>query len=536
MLDFCLHMAAPIHSAARKPLIAMLAAALAVSVASCRRVAEPAPTRPLILLAVDGADWRVVERLWQDDRLPHLEELAARGVAAPLETFHHASPVIWTTVATGVLPDVHGISEFVVPTARGDQPVASSLRRVPALWNMLTASERRVAVVGWWATWPVEEVNGVIISDRAVHEIPDRVWPPDRLASFETELAALRAEERETGPPSMLEADRVLARAAVGLAGEGYDLLLVYLRGVDISCHFHWRAVTTDAVVGADAGHLAAERELVFREYELVDHTLGELVAASEGAANVIVMSDHGFDALEGETVRIRLDFDAVLERLGFLTRDVDGVDFARTELFSYASPERSPVKKVRFALAGREDGGTVTAAGRSAIRGRLEAALATASYAGGAPAFAVRDAIAREQRQGADFVVEVLSDGARRPLMVAGAPLRDAILAINHLSGTHGRKTKGVFIAAGPDIDPPAEAPGLRVVDIPPTVLFALGLPVAEDFAGRARTEIFTECFRRNHPLRTIPTWGQPTEGENRASDVDEELLEQLRALGYIE
>ena len=70
----------------------------------------------------------------------------------------------------------------------------------------------------------------------------------------------------------------------------------------------------------------------------------------------------------------------------------------------------------------------------------------------------------------------------------------------------------------------------------VAPTVLCAIGLPVATDFAGRARTEIFTEGFRRTHPLQTIPTWGTPTQGGNRASAVDEELVDQLRALGYIE
>ena len=73
------------------------------------------------------------------------------------------------------------------------------------------------------------------------------------------------------------------------------------------------------------------------------------------------------------------------------------------------------------------------------------------------------------------------------------------------------------------------------RLNDVPPTVLYAIGLPVANDFAGRARTEIFTEGFRRAHPLQTIPTWGEPKEGVGRSSAVDEELVDQLRALGYV-
>ena len=66
--------------------------------------------------------------------------------------------------------------------------------------------------------------------------------------------------------------------------------------------------------------------------------------------------------------------------------------------------------------------------------------------------------------------------------------------------------------------------------------MLYAIGLPVADDFAGRTMIEIFTESFRETHPLQTIPTWGAPRDGENRASAVDEELVDQLRALGYIE
>jgi hypothetical protein len=98
---------------------------------SCRHKDIPPATHPLILFAVDGADWKVIDWLWQEGRLPNIKALSERGISAPLHTFHHASPVIWTTVATGVMPDVHGITEFVVPTAKGDQPVASSLRRVP---------------------------------------------------------------------------------------------------------------------------------------------------------------------------------------------------------------------------------------------------------------------------------------------------------------------------------------------------------------------------------------------------------------------
>jgi len=98
----------------------------------------------------------------------------------------------------------------------------------------------------------------------------------------------------------MLEADRLFGRLAVDIAGENYDLILLYLRGVDISCHFHWRAFEPVSSPAAEPSELEAERELIAREYELVDRTLGELLAVSGPNINIIVMSGHGFDAMDG--------------------------------------------------------------------------------------------------------------------------------------------------------------------------------------------------------------------------------------------
>jgi predicted AlkP superfamily phosphohydrolase/phosphomutase len=488
----------------------------------------------MVIVGVDGADWKVIEWLWNQQRLPNLEQLAARGVSGPLETFHHASPVIWTTVATGVLPDVHGITEFVVPTATGDQPVSSSLRRVPALWNMLTASGRRVAVIGWWATWPAEQVSGVMVSDRALRALPNRVWPPD----FETTLEAVRERlaSDKLRPESLVEFDRVAASIAIDLVSEDYDLVLLYLRGVDIACHFHWRAFEPELFPPLDPADLEEGRESIAREYVLVDRTIGRIVAA-DPAANIIVMSDHGFRARPDEAPQIKLDFDVVLEHLGLLARDdYGGVDLALSEVYSYDSPDRSTTKKLRIAAAERGADGRVNPAHRASIRSRLEDALAGATWKGGSAAFTVRDTSPKEAKHGADLVVEVLTDDATRPLVIDGRPVPAAVRSIKQLSGTHGRKDPGIFIAAGPDIKPSAAPQSLRVIDVPPTVLYALGLPVGEDFAGRIRAELFTEAFRNEHGQHTIPTWGRPADGINTASDVDEELLDELRALGYIE
>ena len=79
------------------------------------------------------------------------------------------SPILWTTQATGVPPDVHRVLDFqeVDPTSGRKVPISGNSRAVPAVWNLASAAGRKVGVVGWWASHPAEEVNGFFVSDHA---------------------------------------------------------------------------------------------------------------------------------------------------------------------------------------------------------------------------------------------------------------------------------------------------------------------------------------------------------------------------------
>lgn len=91
-------------------------------------------------------------------------------------------------------------------------------------------------------------------------------------------------------------------------------------------------------------------------------------------------------------------------------------------------------------------------------------------------------------------------------------------------------------LLADGPAIARAATPAGMTVLDVAPTVLYAMGLPTAESFDGEARLELFRGAFRRHHPPHTIPTWWEPRDGTGTASAVDQAIIEQLAAFGYIE
>ncbi len=96
-------------------LSALLAGASAVFLAAASGApAGPAGVRPRVfVVGWDGADWALLTPLMREGKLPELSKLVAKGRTYDLATFEPmASPMIWTTIATGRTPVDHGVADF----------------------------------------------------------------------------------------------------------------------------------------------------------------------------------------------------------------------------------------------------------------------------------------------------------------------------------------------------------------------------------------------------------------------------------------
>jgi hypothetical protein len=152
--------------------------------------ALPFPRPKVVVIGIDGADWNVIRPLIDRGRLPALASLVREGATGDLESIPPMnSPALWTTVATGVGRERHGIRDFVYKTPGSySQPVVNStIRERLALWNILSELGYKVGVLNWYASWPAEEVNGFVISDRLGTLGPETeagTYPPwERLAN-----------------------------------------------------------------------------------------------------------------------------------------------------------------------------------------------------------------------------------------------------------------------------------------------------------------------------------------------------------------
>jgi len=74
--------------------------------------------------------------------------------------------------------------------------------------------------------------------------------------------------------------------------------------------------------------------------------------------------------------------------------------------------------------------------------------------------------------------------------------------------AASHAGAPPGVLVAVGDGIQPGATVRGASVVDVAPTILYLLGLPVARDMEGRVLAEIVTPEFADENPLTFIPSY----------------------------
>jgi tetratricopeptide (TPR) repeat protein len=296
--------------------------------------------RPVLFVGLDGGDWQLLDGYMADGTMPSLAQLVRQGSPGVLETIQPPlSPLVWTTMMTGVSPLEHRVLDFTRfnPVSGAREPIGSDERQVPAVWNMASAAGKSVAVFGLWATYPAEAVRGLMVADRfASFTASDRrpppgvVFPPGRERWAREALAAavrdtdyravhrflpwLGAAEYErqlalpepyAQPASALRrilaetrAYHTLARTWIERARP--DLAVVYFQGTDTLGHIFasYAPPRQPGVTPEDFARYGAVPRLYFAE---IDRLLGDFrdLAARQGSV-LFVASDHGFHWREG--------------------------------------------------------------------------------------------------------------------------------------------------------------------------------------------------------------------------------------------
>ena len=384
----------------------------------------------VVVLAIDGFDLLFHQREGVFPWPP--------GPRADLAAFDSTDPArVWTTIATGVRPEVHGITTLETRRIAGLQgslgggstakvigaasdilrltrpAIASTLeRRVKTFWEVAEQVGLRTAVVNWWATWPAAKSSGIVLSDRAVLRL-------ERGGALDAEIAPADVYERLRSQWSLLQ------EAARG----------------DVRSHMF-----KQPILG------------------IPDHVASTLTRSAELDATLVELA---------EDIRNHADLDLLVIYL-------PGLDIAQHTLL-----------------------GGETSAPPSELNVRITALAAYYT-----------------------FLSELIAD-------VVGTP-QTRVFVISQPGRVH--QGAGMMTVRGPGFETTRRVAG-TTLDIAPTILHALGVPIARDLDGSVLSGLFSAESLSRFPVRYVSTYGQrgAVSVARGSQPLDQETIDRLRSLGYV-
>lgn len=540
----------------------------------------------LLLFAIDGADFHQVRQMVRDDRLPNLARIAAGGAWGPLRsTIPPVTNMAWPSIFTGMNPGRHGLFNFFDFPAgnRVPQPVYMDQCKAPTLWRMLNEAGYRLGV--WRLPWgyPAEKIDGYMLCDKSPEAPAGITWPDALLGEIRQHVPDFAAWSggslRSHTSPERLSAalSEELQREArllhFCMSTWPADIVLCGMSLLDLMGH-QLLGCGADAVSAMDLA------------YERIDRWVGEVVERWTGPDTLVgVVSDHGLGPMSVTANVLRWLVDNRL--LAFEHVPFGGLlPAARVAAQGYLWIRE--LRSVSVAAAGSAVGFSVEAWGRFASRVNWRDSVVVPWGMPGAMWLNLDGDVDRSQvlsmlrsglfrlrhpRSGTQLVTDVMSkedlywgaftDGAPDLVVVPGEEVALAT-GTGVVPGGHqnveqpaevlwntkpllapmvyeGRgwfhRPLGIIMLSGPGVASGSVLRGATVLDVTPTLLYALGLSVPAGMDGQPRTEAFEAArlistpisFRSPAPPSEFTTTGETSDAAHRS------IAERLQGMGYL-
>ncbi len=549
----------------------------------------------VFVIGLDGVPFDII-RQWADEgHMPVFKRLIEEGVAGSLgSTMPPTSGPSWSSFTTGKNPGKTGIYDFLYrrPGSYVFPPVSARMRSGRSLWSILSERGKKVGVVNLPISYPVEKVNGVLVSGwMTPYYAKDYTYPPELAAEIDREVGDYRIYPAETFAEGRKDAFfkacdellELLTRTTMHLMDrDDWDFFMTVYFDTDRVFHQLWHYLDPAHPWRADD-----KRDLstpVKRYFSRLDADVGRLLDKLPEDTRVMVMSDHGmgtaarFIVLNNlllETGWIKLADDAGTRmkafafRRGFTLRNVhkivdrlglakhaeyknvysfDGVlkrfflsflnvDWRRTRAYSFGRHYGSLYLNVN----GREPQGCV-APGKEYERAREELSETLLSYVDpelGRRLFA--RAIKREDLYAGKHFDEAPD------LIVTPQDPTDIVFGLSDFgsnrvwdatyrySGMH--REDGMIIAHGPGVRSGESFAGGAVIDLAPTILHWMDQAVPADMDGRPLASMMTDDFMSKRPVCVAEPVSDrdDTSAHDYSTDEEEEIMDRLRDLGYM-
>jgi predicted AlkP superfamily phosphohydrolase/phosphomutase len=499
----------------------------------------------LLIIGLDGASWDVIDPLLQGGQLPNLARLIRQGASGALRSLEPMiSTMLWTSISSGKLPDKHGVRDFAI---------SSKAVQCKRLWDILGEQGLSIGVYGHLITWPPDSVKGFMVP--GTFALGPETHPPElaflRKLAMDEASGSKRQRRLYIGygwqalrngvhPNTLWHLGSHLAKESL----RQVDPLMAFYRkrvlklhlDCDVFCHLchrfepqftffythlldstqhlFWKFMEPATFPDVNQGEVDRYGQVISEAYREADRAVGQILSAVGHDATVMIISDHGAQAalgsVEGSAWSIKTE--TLLRMLG-LWGQVRAVNIG---FALYLCPKREEPQI------------------RAQITRLFEEVVAQGS---GIRVFQVTP------MEYSYVKIQVLEDEIQR---LKGSTVKvgnmvcpfDEIVEISsgRVSGTHHHE--GICILWGKQVKAGAELRGASILDVTPTALMLMGLPVARDMDGRALEEAVNDRFLQAYPVGYRETYEdrvKPAQEGSAEVAMPEELVKKLKTLGYL-
>jgi len=269
-------------------------------------------SKRVIIIGIDGGTWKVLDEAIERGYMPFLAHCQAQGQKRTLlSTVPANTAASWSAFQTGLSPEATGIYDFQ-RWHRDTQSteLVNSTHLPSTVWEVVSASERRVGAVNVPLTYPPYKVNGFMLSGFLTPTL-GAIWACPETLKHEI-LSALPEYQlpdrdliHELRPHRDFDAflsymaDLVESPSAASeylLKRYDLDLFMVHFHATDFVQHCAWHYLdSAHPLYDADKNE-----QIMKRFYSLLDAAMRRVVEAFDGASNIpfstFFVSDHGFE------------------------------------------------------------------------------------------------------------------------------------------------------------------------------------------------------------------------------------------------
>jgi len=325
--------------------------------------------KKLMIIGLDCATPRTLFKDFLDD-CPNIKRMTENGVYGKLRS---SDPPItipaWMVMATGKDAGTLGVYGFRhrVKNSYTDFWIANSYTiKEPKVWDIIAEGGKKSCILGIPPTFPVQPINGSIVSGFITPDITsDYTYPADLKKEIEEKVGEyildvkFRTEEKEELLSNIYNMTRIHFKTVKYLIkNKKWDYFHFVIIGLDRLHHAFWKHY--------DKLHQKYELGNKFENeirkyYKYLDKEIGEILEILNDNTTVIIASDHGAKAMKG-----CLCVNMALEKLGLLkfkTNPEPGTKFENADVDwdrTYAWGWGGYYARIFLNVEGREEKGII--------------------------------------------------------------------------------------------------------------------------------------------------------------------------------